>query len=178
MGYSPPSSSIKFDANGNVLASINAQTVLSHQTGLSGTPSAISAPVNVGSAINIVNSGRIYIGVCGHVSTAADLGMIRILRTRNSIVDIINQDPSQDTSTSIVSSLFSDDYSNVGHSFGFGSGTRVKLNKNLGTNTAFPNSDSPDLLVLDVLNGDSLQFQVSNNVASITTYIDDLVVTQ
>ena len=171
-----PIDNLKFDANNNVLSVINAQSVLSHQTGLSGTPSTANAPVTVGSAIQIVNNGSISVAVAGHVS--AGLGSIRILRTRNSVTDIITQDPSQDTTTVMNSSLFTDNYSQISDSYGIGSTSRMRLNKNLSTSTSLPNHDVSDLLVIDALIGDEIQFQVSNNTANDTTYIDDLVVIQ
>ena len=211
MGYSPPSSSVKFDANGNVLANINAQNInpnvndvagsvagsvasvtgavgsvtnqvtswvtISHQTGLSGTPSTANAPVNIGSAIAITKDGKVQIGCSGHVSSGS--GTIRIARTRSTIVDYINLAPTNETSSVIESTLFTDGATGlVNPTNAFTSTTRVRLTKNLGRFDAGSYPESADTVTFEVLNGDSLQFQVSNATANDTTYIDDLVVQQ
>ena len=211
MGYSPPSSSVKFDANGNVLANINAQNInpnvndvagsvagsvasvtgavgsvtnqvtswvtISHQTGLSGTPSTTNAPVNIGSAIAITKDGKVQIGCSGHVSSGS--GTIRIARTRSTIVDYINLGPANETSSVIESTLFTDGTTGLANPYNaFTSTTRVRLTKNLGRFDAGSYPESADTVTFEVLNGDSLQFQVSNATPNDITYIDDLVVQQ
>ena len=151
-------------------------TTISHQTGLSATVSTANAPVNIGSAITIVNNGIISIAVAGHVS--AGIGSIRILRTRNSVTDIINQLPQDESTTNQAGSLFSDGQYVLADSVGIASGTRNRLNKTLSTSVAAPFIEVPDVLLLDAIAGDSFQFQVSNNTAGDITYIDDLVVMQ
>ena len=185
---------LHLDANGNVLANINAQninpnvntvasvtggvgyvnqlSVLSGQSGLSATVSTANAPVNIGTAIAISNNGTVKIEISAHVSGGR--GSIRIARTRNSIVDYINQQPNLETSTNQEASLFSDGASVLTDSVGFGSTTRERLNVTLGDEVGAPFVSKSDILELLVLDGDSLQFQVSNTVAGDITYIDDL----
>ena len=173
---------LPLDANGNVLANINAQnnpvttigTLLSHQTGLSGTPSTANTPVSVGSAIAIGQNGLAIIEVSAHVS--AGVGSIRIARTRSGVTEYINVNPNNDSSTVLNDSLFTDSGGTLpGGGYGIAAtiATRQAKNGTSGINIAI---DSADALQIPVLNGDSLQFQVSNTAASDTTYIDDLVV--
>lgn len=206
-----PVNNLKFDANENVLANINAQNInpnvndvagsvagsvasvtgavgsvtnqvtswvtISHQTGLSGTPSTANAPVNIGSAIAITKDGKVQIGCSGHVSSSS--GTIRIARTRSTIVDYINLAPASETSSVIESSLFTDGTAGLANPYNaFTSTTRVRLTKNLGRLDAGSYPESADTVTFEVLNGDSLQFQVSNATANDITYIDDLVVQQ
>lgn len=170
---------LPLDTNGYVKSSIWAQNVLSHQTGLSATISTANAPVNIGSAISVANNGILFIAIAGHVN--GGVGSIRISRTRNSVVDIINQDPLGDNSTTQGASLFTDGITLLADSEGIGSTTRQRLNKTListGVSISAPFGESPDVLIIEALSGDSLQFQVSNTVASDITYIDDLMVMQ
>lgn len=229
MGYSPPSSSVKFDANGNVLANVNAQnitpnvnvasginkdangnvlaninaqninpnvndvagsvagsvasvanpvttigTLLSHQTGLSGTPSTANTPVSVGSAIAIGQDGLAIIEVSAHVSSG--VGSIRIARTRSGVTEYINIEPKSETASVMDGSLFGDAGGFAFAGGGIGSTVATRQNKNYDYDGTANEIASPDALQIPVLNGDSLQFQVSNTTASDTTYIDDLVV--
>ena len=193
---------LPLDANGNVLANINAQninpnvndvagsvagsvasvtnqvttigTLLSHQTGLSGTPSTANTPVSVGSAIAIGQNGLAIIEVSAHVS--AGVGSIRIARTRSGVTEYINVNPNNDSSTVLNDSLFTDSGGTLsGGGYGIAATIATRQAKN-GTSGISIAIDSADALQIPVLNGDSLQFQVSNNTASDTTYIDDLVV--
>ena len=155
---------------------VNQLSVLSGQSGLSATVSTANAPVNIGTAIAISNNGTIKIEISAHVS--GGIGSIRIARTRNGIVDYINQIPNLETSTNQEASLFSDGASVLTDSAGFGSTTRERLNVTLGDEVGSPLVSKSDILELLVLAGDSLQFQVSNTVAGDITYIDDLEVLQ
>ena len=186
MGYSPPSASVKFDANGNVLANVNAQnitpnantvnnptianpyslTLLSHQTGLSASVSTADAPVNIGSAISITKNGIILISIKGHVSGGN--GIIDFTLTRNGVTYYFSLDGS---STNLSVSMW--------HNFQ----TQANLSETsasslipmyMSTNAGFMVEN--DVIKIGVLNGDSIQFRASNNTASTITYIDDLVV--
>ena len=164
-------------AVGSVTNPVTSWVTISHQTGLSAAVSTANAPVNIGSAISITKDGKIQIACSGYVS--AGVGAIRIARTRSTVVDYINQNTFNETSTTVDSSLFTDggDVSiNLG--LGFKATARVRLLKAISNNTTLPAPASPDVIEIEVLNGDSLQFQVSNNTASTTIYIDDLVVQQ
>lgn len=156
---------------------VTMEAIVSYQTGLSASISTALAPVNIGSAISILNNGIVKIGVSGHVS--ADVGGIRILRTRNGITDIIDQDVNGDSTTSQGGSLFTDGSNTlVANSNGFSVTTRHRLLKALSLNATSPSPLVSGFLELDVLNGDSLQFQVTNSTASTIVYIDDLLVIQ
>ena len=164
-------------AVGSVTGAVTSWATISHQTGLSGTPSTANAPVNIGSAIAITKDGKVQIGCSGHVSSGS--GTIRIARTRSTIVDYINLVPANDTSSVIESSLFTDGTMGLANPYNaFTSTTRVRLTKNLGSFDAGSYPESADTVTFEVLNGDSLQFQVSNATANDITYIDDLVVQQ
>ena len=160
---------------GSVTNKVISLVTISHQTGLSGTPSTAKTPVNVGSAIAIANDGLIYISVAGHVS--ANIGGLRIARTRSGITDYINTAPMSETSSVMDSSLFTDGTASLTNSLGFNSVTRTFLNVDLSGTTTL-DAETPSQLIISVLNGDSLQFQVTNSVGNDTTYIDDLVVQQ
>ena len=163
-------------AVGSVTNQVTSWVTISHQTGLSGTPSTANAPVNIGSAIAITKDGKVQIGCSGHVSSGS--GTIRIARTRSTIVDYINLAPTNETSSVIESTLFTDGTSSANPYNVFTSTTRVRLTKNLGRLDAGSYPESADTVTFEVLNGDSLQFQVSNATANDITYIDDLVVQQ
>ena len=156
---------------------VTSWTTISHQTGLSVAVSTANAPVNIGTAISITKDGKIQIACSGYVSTG--IGGIRITRTRSSVIDYINQNTFYETSTLMDSSLFTDGGDvalNAG--LGFKATARVRLLKAISNNTTLPAPASPDVVEIEVINGDSLQFQVSNHTASTTVYIDDLVVQQ
>ena len=74
-------------------------------------------------------------------------------------------------------SLFSDGIGTLTDSYGIQSTARVRLNKTLSNSTTTDHC-SADVLVLDVLNGDTIQLQLSNNTANDTTYIDEWLVQQ
>ena len=105
---------------------VTSWTTISHQTGLSAAVSTANAPVNIGSAISITKDGKIQIACSGHVS--GGVGGIRIARTRSSVIDYINQNIANDTSTSMHSSLFTDGSTsliNTGIGFGLTSSLRL-----------------------------------------------------
>ena len=161
---------------GSVTNPVTTWTTISHQTGLSAVVSTALAPVNIGSAISTTKDGKIQIACSGHIS--AGIGGIRIARTRNAIVDYINQDPYNESSTSMNSSLFTDGADvSLSTGAGFNTTTRLRLLKAMSYTITYETQDV-DVILLDVLNGDSLQFQVTNSTASDTVYIDDLVVQQ
>ena len=186
-----PATNLKFDASNNVLANINAQNInpnantlntylpslLSHQTGLSGTPASAFTPVNVGNSITVPRAGLILMSLKGHVS--ADEGVIDYTLTRNGIVYYAWQiNASNHTSTvlgnaNILDSLYGDTsiYENYLISTTSVNLTRCTFTGSSGASNGVPNND-----FIPVLNGDVIQLRVSNNAASSTTYIDDLEV--
>ena len=176
--------SVTGNVGGNVVGSVasvtnpvTSWTTISHQTGLSAAVSTALAPVNIGTAIAITKDGKIQIASSGHVS--ADVGGIRIARTRSSVIDYINQNIANDTSTSMNSSLFTDgSTSMLNTGIGFGSTSPLRLLKVFSRTNVDTVPTSPDVIEIEVLNGDSLQFQVTNSTSSTTVYIDDLVVQQ
>ena len=167
--------SVTGDIGGNVVGSVANGNIISHQTGLSAAVSTADTPVNIGSAIAITTNGVVKIEISAH--TSGDVAGIRIARTRSSVVDYINHNPIAETSSVMKSSLFADGVNAFVTTFGIGSTVRVHLNKITVEGTATDNEDI-GVLFLNVLNGDSLQFQVGNNTASTTVYIDDLLVMQ
>ena len=186
-----PATNLKFDASNNVLANINAQNInpnantlntylpslLSHQTGLSGTPASAFTPVNVGNSITVPRAGLILMSLKGHVS--ADEGVIDYTLTRNGIVYYAWQtNASNHTSTilgntSILDSLYGD--TSIAHNY-LSSTTSVNLTRCTFTGNSVASNGVPNNDFIPVLNGDVIQLRVSNNTASITTYIDDLEV--
>ena len=183
-----PATNLKFDSSNNVLSSINSQainpntntlnpytlTLLSHQTGLSGTPAAANSPVNVGTAITVSRNGIMKITMYGHVS--AGNGIIDFTLTRGSttyyfwILSMGDHTSTVLGSGTNYDSLFVDD--NAGY---IGSTTTATLQQDIYiTSAAY--SSLPNLVSMPVLNGDVIQFRVSNSVASDVTYIDDVVV--
>ena len=147
-------------AVGSVTNQVTSWVTISHQTGLSGTPSTANAPVNIGSAIAITKDGKVQIGCSGHVSSGS--GTIRIARTRSTIVDYINLVPANDTSSLIESSLFTDGTMGLANPYNaFTSTTRVRLTKNLGRFDAGSYPESVDTVTFEVLNGDSIREDVS-----------------
>ena len=176
--------SVTGNVGGNVVGSVasvtnpvTSWTTISHQTGLSAAVSTALAPVNIGTAIAITKDGKIQIASSGHVS--ADVGGIRIARTRSSVIDYINQNIANDTSTSMNSSLFSDGSTGmINTGIGFVSTSPLRFLKVFSRTNVDTVPTSPDVIEIEVLNGDSLQFQVTNSTSSTTVYIDDLVVQQ
>ena len=162
-------------AVGSVTNPVTSWITISHQTGLSATVSAVNSPVNIGSAITITKDGRVQMAFSGHVS--AGVGGIRIARTRGGVTDYINQEPGEESSTVMNGSLFSDGIGTLTDSYGIQYTARVRLNKTLSNSTT-KDYGSADVLVLDVLNGDTIQLQLSNNTANDTTYIDEWLVQQ
>lgn len=143
-----------------------------------GVSSTANTPVNTYPSLSITKDGRVQMAFSGHVS--AGVGGIRIARTRGGVTDYINQEPSQESSTVMKGSLFSDGFLGNGvltDSYGIESTTRVRLNKTLSPSTTTDHC-SADVLVLDVLNGDTIRLQLSNNTANDTTYIDEWLVQQ
>ena len=139
-------------------------SLLSHQTGLSGTPSAINAPVNVGSPITAPRAGILKIKIFGHVS--ADTGFIDIALTSGGITSY----PPANSSTSLSQSLVTNTINSLS---GFSNTTEQYLYPTVGTAGYGVN-----LLIIELIvnANDVIQFRVSNNTAAQTTYIDDLEV--
>ena len=181
---------ITLDANGNVLANVNAQNInpnvntvnnptianpytpllLSHQTGLSGTPSTNNVPINVGSSITSPRAGLARIRVFGHVNAGS--GSIDFTLTSAGITTYFGTS----TATILNNSLFNTSY-------GTGVGTTAGGINNTSKAFLYPivqnNSSYGNFifeLVIPLEANDVLQFRVSNNTANDTTYIDDLEV--
>jgi len=84
-GGVPP---IKFDSAGNVLANLNAQNInpnvanpytpqlLSHQTGLSYTPSTANTWGNMGASVTVPRSGILKVIVIGHTAGSGDFTLV------------------------------------------------------------------------------------------------------
>ena len=143
-------------------------SLLSHQTGLSGTSATANEAVNVGTPITSPRAGLITIRIYGHVS--ADDGYIDFTLTSNGITTYFDNN----TSTSITNTLFSN---SVGSSstIGFlGNTTESFLYPVVQNNAGYGNFVFA--MEIPILSGDVLQFRVSNNTAAQTTYIDDLEV--
>ena len=181
---------VSVDANGNVLANVNAQNInpnvntvnnptianpytpllLSHQTGLSGTPSTNNVPINVGSSITSPRAGLARIRVFGHVS-AGD-GDIDFTLTSAGITTYIS--PSN-SSTVMQNSVFA---ISIGTSY-----TASNPINNTSESILYPTGQTNAgygrlvyELVIPLEANDVLQFRVSNSIAGDTTYIDDLEV--
>ena len=180
-----PATNLKFDSSNNVLANINAQNInpnantlnpyalelLSHQTGLSAAISTAYSPVNIGSSIAITKTGIVKISLKGHVS--ADQGLIDIALTRGSTTYYyaLANAASSNSSTKLNNSLFSDTYGaqNIENT----SAVPLFAFSYLSNAGVFSLNES---FSFNVINGDSIQFRASNNTASTTTYIDDMLV--
>ena len=155
-------------AVGSVTGAVTSWATISHQTGLSGTPSAANAPVNVGTSITAPRAGILKIKVYGHVSSSD--GYIDIALTSGGITSYIPNT----TSTSIANTLFSNV---IGETYMGG------ILNNTSEAYLYPTvqatADYGNLLFimeLVVNASDVIQFRVSNSLASDTTYIDDLEV--
>ena len=157
-------------AVGSVTNPVTSWITISHQTGLSAVVSSADAPVNIGSAISITKDGKIQISLKGHVSGGT--GFIDFTLTRNAVIYYY------------VNGTTSSHLSNSGWISSQNPGA-VNFS-NTSTSTLVPlqywslvgfQSES-DILVISVLNGDSIQFRASNGSTPETTYIDDLVVQQ
>ncbi|MCW1309729.1 MAG: hypothetical protein QXP04_03485 [Candidatus Nanoarchaeia archaeon] len=167
MGYVPPSSQLKFDSNGNVLANLNAQNInptianpytpslLSHQTGLSVTASTASIFYSMGSSISIPRNGIIVVSLSGHVSGGE--GYIQLILTRGSATYDFG---------STSSSLFA----NSGDTF-FSNTSSSPLLSQWGSGS----SELP-YFFLPVYTNDSLQFYGADNSTNAIIYIDDVLV--
>jgi hypothetical protein len=159
-GGVPP---IKFDANGNVLANINAQNInpnianpyapqlLSHQTGLSYTPSTSGTYGNLGTSITVPRNGIVKIILMGYVSSGT--ASFRFTLTRGSTSYVVQD---ENVNTSFNASKQS-------------SPTFVSLYRytNYGISSL--------VLELPLLANDVLQLQGSN-AAGLTSYASDVVV--
>ena len=168
-------SNIKLDANGNVLANINAQNInptianpytpllLSHQTGLSGMSSSVTAPVNIGSSITAPRAGILKIRASGYVS--ADTGYIDFALTSAGITQYFNTN----TSTALSGSILGAYDGGIGTGFS-NTSEELLFVPTLGQGDIYYDFDLP------VESGDVIQFRVSNNTAGQTTYISDLEV--
>ena len=188
-----PATNLKFDASNNVLANIAAQNInpnanalnaylpslLSHQTGLSGTPSTVNSPVNVGSAITVNRQGLLYFGLKGHIS--AGVGIIDYTLTRNSITYYVWEIQSSNHTSTILGTTNSGAYDSLWSDSAYNndsltSTTSVILMPTLMAPAVNSSTTHFHTSPLSVLNGDVIQFRVSNATAGDTTYIDDLVV--
>ena len=159
MGYSSPSTALP-------------SPLISHQTGLSFTPTTAGVTGNLGSSINVPSNGKLSMTVIAHVNAGA--GGIDFTLTRNSTIYYF----SQGSSTALGSS---------------GGSASTGLFGNSATNSYPITSTSPAIMslliltqsagylsgvmdYLDVLKGDVIQFRGTNNTASDIIYLDDLVV--
>ena len=183
-----PATNLKFDASNNVLANINAQainpninnpylpTLLTHQTALSATISTALTPVNIGASITVTRAGLLKIALKGHVN--AGVGIVDFTLTRNSVIFYyIEYTSGAHSSTKLGDSAIPYD-SLYGTATGNNDGITATAASNLQRNV-FVNSASPNVILdenIPVLNGDVIQFRVSNTVAADITYIDDLEV--
>jgi len=155
---------VKTDANGNVLANLNAQNInpnvanpyapqlLSHQTGLSYTPSTAGVYGLLGSSVTVPRAGVLKVVIIGHVSGGTGSPNAQITRgtTTYTCVDEgghVVWNTFTTTSPSFVSRWR---YSNTG----------------------------PSLWVFEipVLANDVFQLIGTNNTAGDTLYIDDMIV--
>ena len=143
-------------------------TLLSHQSGLSGTPTAANAAVNVGTPITSPRAGLITIRIYGQVS--ADDGFIDFTLTSRGITTYFDNN----TSTSITSTLFSNVSGSSANAAYFANTTESFLYPIVQATQGYGNFVFT--MVIPTLAGDVLQFRVSNNTANETTYIDDLEV--
>ena len=169
-----PATNLKFDANNNVLANVNAQNInpninnpylpisISSQTGLSVTATVANTLYNIGAAISVSRNGIAKISISGHVNCNG--GAITLNLTRGGVVytygivaqplfSLVNNTPSTAIGVTAVAPLFASS-----------SITGAGIYKNSYT------------LEINVKSGDSLQFLASNNTAASITYIDDLEV--
>ena len=170
----PIPSNLKFDANDNVLANINAQSInpninnpylptsISSQTGLSVTATAANTLYNIGAAISVSRNGIAKISISGHVNGGT--GAITLNLTRGGVVYVYGaiaqplftwsaNVPSTIINTLAVTPLFASSYISSAGAY------RSAYSMELNVNTS-----------------DSLQFQASNSTAAEITYIDDLEV--
>ena len=143
-------------------------TLLSHQSGLSGTPTASNLAVNVGTPITSPRAGLITIRLYGHVS--ADDGLIDFTLTSQGITTYFDNN----TSTSITSTLFSNLPGASANADYFANTTEAFLYPVVQDNAGYGNFVFA--MNIPILAGDVLQFRVSNSGPNETTYIDDLEV--
>ena len=141
-------------------------SLLSHQTGLSGTPTTANEAVNVGSLITTPRAGLITIRIYGHVS--AGTGLVDFALTSSGITTYFNTN----TSTTVTNTLFSNTQGSGSAGTSFSNTSQAFLYPViLGTSGNYVfNMEMP------LEQGDVLQFRVSNGTASDTTYIDDIEV--
>ena len=141
-------------------------SLLSHQTGLSGTPTTANEAVNVGSSITTPRVGLITIRIYGHVS--AGTGLVDFALTSSGITTYFNAN----TSTTITNTLFSNTQGSGSGGTNFSNTSQAFLYPViLGTSGNYVfNMEMP------LEQGDVLQFRVSNGTAGDTTYIDDIEV--
>ena len=141
-------------------------TLLSHQTGLSGTPAAANAAVNIGTGITSPRAGFARIRIYGHVS--AGTGLVDFALTSSGITTYFNAN----TSTTVTNTLFSNAQGSGSGGTSFSNTSQAFLYPViLGTSGNYVfNMEMP------LEQGDVLQFRVSNGTAGDTTYIDDIEV--
>jgi len=145
--------------------------LLSHQTGLSVTPSAANTLYNLGNSITIPRNGIIKITMATHTNGYSGLAL---QLTRGSATYLLGG--SSATTESLVGNN-SGAGANVNYIFG-NSPTMSNIMASVNPNTMDPSypSYSPFTLELLVLSGDVLQFQGDVSAAGDTVYLDDLVV--
>lgn len=172
----PPASNLKFDASNNVLSNINAQNInpnignpyglplLSHQTGLSFTSTTANLVGNIGTSITIPRNGKMSASIFGHVNGGT--GRIDFTINRGGTILYVGSGAASGTIGGVSNSgLFGD-----GATEGIATTTSVMLLPLSITNSGI----SPN--TYDVLDGDVIQFRISNATAGDISYIDDLVV--
>ena len=157
-------------AVGSVTNQVTSIVTISHQTGLSAVIATANAPVNIGSAIAITKDGKLKITIKGY--TNSSLGFIDYTLTRGGVTYY----SANSTLTTLSGGLWnSSNYLPDG--LGFNNTSVEPLYPVLfASNVGYVNY--LESLEIEVLNGDSIQFRASNNVANETVYINDLVVQQ
>ena len=162
-GGVPP---IKFDANGNVLANINAQNInpnianpyapqlLSHQTGLSYTPSTANTWGNMGTSVTVPRNGIVKIILMGHTGgsgfTVSWQWVLTRGTTKYNVIDV-NGNSTYSSTTNVSSARFVPRYL-----YTYGAGLYV--------------------VELLLLANDVLQLQGTSSAGGDTVYADDVVV--
>jgi len=201
-GISAPTSPIKFDSNGNVLANINAQNI---------TPSATASNIKLDSNGNVLanlNAQNINPNInnpytpellshqtglsvtASSANTGYNIGSA-ISIPKNGIVKItiaghinggqgyLQLNLTRGSTTYNFGSISSSGSLFGNNSTDYITGTSYFANYLIGSNPFQTNpsyGSNPFILEIPVLSGDSLQFLAGNNTAGGTTYIDDMVV--
>ena len=170
-----PATNLKFDANNNVLANVNAQninpttealnayspTLLSHQTGLSVTATAANTYYNIGTSITAPRTGILKISIIGHVNTASGFIAFNITKGTATYQSNDYSTSTSDFFTSIANGNFNNTVAEYLLHMGVG-----------GTSS----SGGDYTMELPIDNGDVIQPIAANTGAADITYIDDLLV--